>query len=363
MAEALWPRPTLRHVRRLTDDCGIIQHAKFWLPDYATGYCVDDNARALITAVRMHRLLDDASAHALVVRYQAFLFYAQRRDGQMRNFVDYTRTFLEETGSPDSLGRAIWGLGHASTYDEVYLSIPAREMFHRALPHLTPLSPPHAQAYGILGLCAYGEHEALREEAQRLVRPAAGMLLELYRDNRTPAWDWFLPVLTYGNARLAQALLRAGRLLDSTELIDAGLSSLDFLNRVCFPGDVLEVVGCHGWYPRGGKCARYDQQPIDAGAMVEANLDAYSLSREARFLARAVRAMGWFFGENTQGAPLYDTQSGGCHDGLLAQGVNANQGAESTVAYLMALLRLYEVQPHRFEPEELPSLEVDEVRG
>ncbi len=359
MPEMLWPRPTLRHLRRLTDDCGVIQHAKFWLPDYATGYCVDDNSRALITAVRMHRQLGDPSAHALVVRYLAFLFYAQRRDGQMRNFVDYTRTFLEELGSPDSLGRAIWGLGHAATYDEPHLAIPAREMFHRALPHITPLSPPHAQAYGVLGLCAYGEHEALREEAQRLVRPPAAVLLARYLESRTPEWDWFLPVITYGNARLAQALLRAGRLLDSTELIDAGLSSLAFLNGVCFPGDVLEVVGCHGWYPRGGKCARFDQQPIDAGALVEANLDAFQLTREARFLARAVRAMEWFYGENTLQVPLYDAQSGGCHDGLHAQGANANQGAESTVAYLMALLRLYEAQPQRFAEEELPALEAD----
>ena len=344
-----WPQPTLKHLCRLTDDCGVIQHAKFWFPDYSSGYCVDDNSRALIVAHNHYRLFGDEVSHELMVRYLAFIFFMQRRDGKVRNFIDYTRTFLEEEGSPDALGRTIWALGHLATVEEDYLSIPAREMFHRALAHLTPGLPPHGLAYGILGLCTYGEREALHGEARQLVRPAAAALLNRYLDERSDDWDWFLPVLTYANARLSQALLHAGRLLDSLELIDAGLHSLAFLNNVVFRDGLLSLVGCHGWYPRGGRCAPFDQQPIDAGATTEANLSAYRITREPRYLDYAGMAMDWFYGFNVHRLPIYNTSSGGCHDGLLAEGVNSNQGAESTLVYLMAQLQLYAEVPHLFD--------------
>lgn len=348
MCERTWPPPTLLHLRRLTDDCGIIQHAKYWAPDYSTGYCVDDNSRALIVACHHFRLFGDELAHELMVRYLAFIFYVQRRDGKVRNFIDYTRNFLEDEGSPDSLGRTIWALGHVATVEEDYLSIPAREMLHRALPHLLPGLDPHALAYGTLGLCAYGTRVNLREEAQRLVRPLVGALLERWQRTRSEEWEWFLPTLTYDNGRLSQALLRAGLLLGSDELIAAGLRSLDFLNSVCYRDGYLCPVGCHGWYPRGGHCAMFDQQPIDAAGMVEVNLSAYHLTDQAAYLDYAGMAMDWFYGANSLRVPLYNPLSGGCHDGLLVNGVNCNQGAESTIAYLMAQLHLYEAAPHLF---------------
>lgn len=354
MQDTSWPLPTLKHLCRLTDDCGVIQHAKFWFPDYGTGYCVDDNSRALIVAWQHHQLFGDEVSHELMVRYLAFIFYVQRRDGKIRNFIDYSRNFLEDEGSPDSLGRTLWALGHVATLDEEYLAVPAREIFHRALPHITAASPPHALAYTILGLAAYGEGETLREEARALVRPLAAPLFERYQHTRSTEWDWFLPVLTYGNARLPQALLRAGQLLDSDALIDAGLRSLDFLNGVSFRDGYLAPIGCHGWYPRNGKCALFDQQPIDAGAMVEANLVAHRITRQARYQQDAVRAMHWFYGGNVLQVPLYNPASGGCHDGLHADGVNANQGAESTLAYLMAHLHLYAASPTLFA-ESLPE--------
>lgn len=350
MSNQLWPHPTLEHLCRLTDDCGVIQHAKFWFPDYSSGYCADDNSRALIVAFHHYRLFREHTAHELMVRYLAFLFYAQRRDGRLRNFVDYTRSFLEDEGSPDSQGRTIWALGHLATLDEEHLSIPAREMLHRALGHITPQSPPHAQAYTILGLHAYSQRDEVRQEARRLVRPLASALIARYLSNRTEEWDWFLPVLTYANARLPQALLCAGELLDSQELIETGLQSLRFLNQVSFTDDYLSVIGCHGWYPDGGERALFDQQPIDAGSMVEANLAAYRVTGLLEYRERAIRAMGWFFGANILQLPLYNTQSGGCHDGLHSQGTNANQGAESTLAYLMAQLLLYEAVPALFQP-------------
>jgi uncharacterized protein YyaL (SSP411 family) len=343
-----WPPPTLQHLHRLTDDCGVIQHAKFWFPDYSTGYCVDDNSRALIVAHQAWRLFGDPVAHELMVRYLAFIFYAQRADGKMRNFIDYTRNFLEDEGSPDSHGRTLWGLGHVATLDEVHLAIPAREMFHALHPHMTPDLPAHAQAYSILGFCAYGAREELREEARRLVRTLARSLLDIYRAERSDDWPWFMPALTYGNGRLPEALLRAGALLDDDAMIAAGLESLAFLNDVSFADGFLSPVGCHGWYPRDGARALFDQQPIDAGAMVEVNLVAHAVTGDSAYLQAAIRAMHWFYGLNLLSVSLYNGQSGGCHDGLLAQGVNLNQGAESTLTYLMAQLCLYEAAPHLF---------------
>jgi len=354
-----WPSPTLKHLCRLTDDCGVIQHAKFWFPDYASGYCVDDNSRALIVACHHYQLFGDSVSHELIVRYLAFIFYVQRRDGKVRNFIDYTRAFLEEVGSPDSHGRTIWALGHLATIEEDYLSVPAREMFHRALPHIMRNSPPHSQAYTILGLCAYGQRNGLREEAQRLVRPLTAALYERYLEDRTEEWDWFLPVLTYANARLPEALLRAGQLLDSQELIAAGLQSLNFLNRIVYRYGYLTPIGCHGWYPRDGACALFDQQPIDTGGMVEVNLTAYQITGDHAYFDYAVTAMDWFHGRNIRNVPMYNVNSGGCQDGLNADGINSNQGAESTLAYLMAQLHLYEVAPQLFTPS-LPEMPVEE---
>lgn len=359
MIERSWPLPTLQHVLRLTDNCGIIQHAKFWLPDYVTGYCVDDNSRALIVAHQYYHLFGDESAHELMVRYLSFMFYTQRPDGIFRNFVGYDRTYLEEIGSPDSLGRAIWGLGRLATIEEHYLAIPAREMFLHAVTHITPRAPEHTLAYALLGITRYGEREEWRAEARRFARPLATALLQRYRKTRAEGWEWFRTELTYGNARLCEALLRAGALLDDAELHEAALTTLGFLNAVSFRDGYLSLVGCKGWYPRGGEVALFDQQPIDAGGMVEVNLAAHTLTREERYFESAVRAMDWFYGRNIAELPLYNHQSGGCHDGLGEFGVNANQGAESTLVYLMAQLAFYQVEPHLFEVA-IPDITADE---
>lgn len=250
--------------------------------------------------------------------------------------------------SPDSLGRTIWGLGYASTFEEYHLAIPAREMFHHALQHVTPHSPPHTQAYSLLGLCAYGELPILREDACKILRPRAEIFLQEFHANSTQDWPWFMPVLTYANARLPHALLHAGQLLQNNALLDAGVTALNHLNDVCFQYEYLSLVGCNGWYPRGGDCAEFDQQPIDAGAMVEANLVAYDITKQQQYFDFAIRAMDWFYGNNIVKTPLYDARSGGCHDGINVAGINANEGAESTLVYLMAQLQLYRVAPNLF---------------
>lgn len=261
----------------------------------------------------------------------------------MRNFVSYTRTFLDSGGSQDCQGQTLWALGEASAYPQDAIAHLAAEMFRRLLPHITTEFAPHSLAYALLGLGAHAHYDA--EYAQRAARPLAAALQQYYLRARAPEWEWFLPILTYANARLPQALLCGGQLLADDTLVEMGLRTLDFLRKETFRDGLFSPVGCHGWYRRGETRTTFDQQPIDAGAMVEACLTAYHLTQQSVYADDAVAAMGWFYGRNVHRLSLYDTQSGGCHDGLQCDGVNANQGAESTIVHLLAQLAMVMYQP------------------
>jgi hypothetical protein len=341
-----WPRPTLRHLQRQTDQCGIIQHAKFCCADYASGYCVDDNSRALIAMARYNRWNGHGEADELMMRYLAFLHFTQRADGAMRNFVSYARTFLDACGSMDCQGQTLWALGEASAYPKDTISLLSAEMFRRVLPHITTNFPPHALAYALLGLCAHAQYD--ERYAQRAARPLAAALLEHYRHERVPGWEWFLPIITYANARLPQALLCAGKLLADDSLLEIGLRTLDFLRQETYRDGIFSPVGSFGWYQRGEERAVFDQQPIDADAMVEACLTAYQITRQSAYEEDAFTAMDWFYGRNVHGLSLYDAQSHGCHDGLQCDGVNANEGAESTIVHLLAQLAVAMHRPEIF---------------
>lgn len=271
-----------------------------------------------------------------MTRYLAFLHFTQQADGSMRNFVSYARTYMDTGGSQDCQGQTLWALGEATAYPQDAIAHLAAEMFRRLLPHIKTHFAPHSLAYALLGVCAHAQYD--REYAQRAARPLATALQAHYLRSRTHDWEWYLPILTYANARLPQALLCAGQLLDDDTLLGIGLRTLDFLRNNTFGDDGFSPVGCHGWYPRGKTRATFDQQPIDAGAMVEACLAAYQVTQLSRYEEDAVTALGWFYGRNVHGLSLYDAQSGGCHDGLQCDGVNANQGAESTIVHLLAQL-------------------------
>ena len=346
-----WPTPTLRHLMRLTDGCGIIQHAKFRCPDYANGYCTDDNSRALIAVTRYTRWTDDADAQELLVRYLSFLRFNQHSDGRMRNFVSYARTHLDDVGSFDCYGQTIWALGEASTCADEHIAHPASEMFRQTLPHVTSEFPPHSLAYSLLGLYAYGQNPDSRAYAQFSAQPLADALKEHYHRTRSNEWEWFLPILTYANARMPQALLCSALLLEDESLLLAGLRTLDFLRQQTICDGVFSPIGCHGWYPQGKTSAKFDQQPIDSGAMVEACLTAYNITNKPAYWDDAMLAMSWFYGNNAHGLSLYDPESGGCHDGLHANGVNENQGAESTIVHLMAQLAAHSAWPGRHAPQ------------
>ncbi|HET9028673.1 MAG TPA: hypothetical protein VFN49_00720 [Candidatus Aquilonibacter sp.] len=338
--------PSLDHVAALSDDTGIIQHATLSVPNRSTGYCTDDVSRALIVALMRRALApQDAAASRLAGIYLAFLHDAQLTDGRFHNFMSYERAWLDDVGTHDSCGRAIWSLGYAVRYagrrdwQEF-----AAMLFDRALPSIEWLSYSRAQAYALLGLA-----HAFRTRPRAAYRAAIESLLadSLARIGAVANedWYWFEDVLTYDNARLPEALIRAGSAVGDRAAVTQGFRTLAFLEEVVFEGELFVPIGNDGWYERGGRRARFAQQPLEAVAMADAELAALDASGPAAHLDRARRAYAWYTGANLLGVPI--VRDGGCCDGLESDGVNANMGAESTLAYLSCAygLALRQKQP------------------
>lgn len=335
-----WPPVKLDHLLRMTDTTGLLEHSLGAVPNPLEGYTVDDNARALVVTARLHAAGTDVLD--LAVRYLSFLLYAALPDGRFHNDVSYARTFEDAVGAEDTQGRAAWGLAEALVaFRETAVEVPARRLLSNLLPHLPRLVSPRAQAYALIGLhLLVGTDDPLSEPAEQVLRALASSLQDLYDRVHDQRWRWFEDRLAYANARLPQGLLAAARVTGETRWARTGLESLSFLWGLLWRNDHLELVGNRGWHRRGGVMARFDQQPLDAAAMVEACLAAHALTGEAEWYRRAVGAFEWFLGRNAIGQPLYHPETGGCRDGLQPDRVNANEGAESTLSYLLARLAL-----------------------
>jgi hypothetical protein len=339
------PAVNLDHLLRLTDDTGIFQHALFTVPKLAEGYTTDDNARALIVAIQLEQLgatpcLDNGR---LAAKYLAFLNLAfNRKTGRFRNFLSYRKTWLDH-GSEDSHGRALWALGTViGRSRDPGLRAAAGHIFELALPALASLTSPRAWAFALLGVQEYLVGFPGDRDVARLADQLTQRLLQRYDDARSGAWKWFEDSVAYANARLPQALLAGaiGR-ADRAPLVTA-LESLDWLVQVQHPSaeGPFVPVGSDGFYPKAGHRARFDQQPIEAGGMVSACLEALRVTGDKRWRDEAWSAFNWFLGGNDLQLPLYDVSTGGCRDGLHPDRANENQGAESTLSFLMALLEL-----------------------
>jgi hypothetical protein len=337
----MWHPPSLDHLRTLTDDTGVIQHAVRDVPNRSTGYCTDDVARAFIVACGAaghERLRPEALRLGAI--YLSFLHDAQTRDGRFHNFMSYERTWLDEVGTQDSIGRAVWalGVGMRDGPREGWRALCA-EMLDRALPGIAGLEHPRSKAYAALGLVhAYEATERSRPSLASALRGIGSDLRALFETNRGPGWEWFEPVMTYDNARLPEALLRIGSSLENPELVGLGLRTLNFYESVVIENRMFVPVGNAGWYARGGRRARYGQQPLEAAAMVDAALVAQVATGEVRYRRLAEIALEWYYGRNTRDAVM--ATAGGCFDGLEELAVNRNMGAESTLAYLTSALML-----------------------
>ena len=347
LADSMHRLPSLdtRHLLAMTDDTGMLQHAIFSVPNTREGYTTDDNARALVVST----LLDQNVAYSsraehpnLSRRYLAFLWLAFNSDtGRFRNFLGYDREWLEFVGSEDSHGRALWALGTVlGKSRDAGLRGAAGRLFEAAVPAILSFSSPRAWAFCILGLQAYLDWFPGDRAIQGARNTLANRLLDIYERTHNASWHWFEKSLSYSNARLPQALILAGFRSNNKPMIAAGIEALEWLaaTQHCGDKDIFVPVGSSGVFSEGAEKARFDQQPVEACATISACLEAHRLTRENQWLDEAQRAFRWFLGKNDLQVPLYDAETGGCRDGLHPDRVNENQGAESTLSFLMALL-------------------------
>ncbi len=340
------PPLKLDHLHHMTDDTGMIQHATFIVPNYHEGYSIDDNARALIVSTHLAELeLGNGEALTLASRYLAFINYAfNHQTGRFRNFMDYQRNWLEESGSEDSHGRTLWALGTVlGRSNTPALQSMAGWLFEQALPAILETISPRTWAFALIGI-----HEYLRRfdgdrRASQVRDELAGRLLMLYQSNRSDDWRWYEDKLTYCNAVLSQAMLMCGQWIPDRAMTEAGLESLCWLadlQRADAPDGHFVPIGSNGFYQQDGERARFDQQPVEAQTMASACLEAYRSTGDERWRTEARRAFEWFLGRNDLNLPLYDPTTGGCRDGLHPDRPNENQGAESTLAFLQIVLEL-----------------------
>jgi glycosyltransferase involved in cell wall biosynthesis len=341
--------PTLNpsHLLNMTDDTGMLQHAIFSVPNTREGYTTDDNARALMVST----LLDESSLQPdqleranLSHRYLAFLWLAFDADsGRFRNFLGYDRKWLESAGSDDSHGRALWSLGTVlGSSRNAGLRGAAGRLFEAAVPATLNLTSPRAWAFSILGLQAYLDWFPGDRVVQGVRNVLANRLLDIYERTYSETWKWFEKSLSYSNARLSQALILAGWRSDNQRMIEVGMDSLKWLVAEQHRDDreIFVPIGSSGFFIEGNEKARFDQQPVEACATISACLEVYRLTEEKQWRDEAQLVFRWFLGKNDLQAPLYDSITGGCRDGLHPDRVNENQGAESTLSFLMALLEM-----------------------
>jgi glycosyltransferase involved in cell wall biosynthesis len=342
---ALPPR-RLDHLIRMSDGTGIFQHARFNVPNFNEGYCTDDNARAYILC----NLLDEAgdqpsllSFNKLSTTYLAFLAAALEPDsGRFRNFMSHERQWLEEAGSEDSHGRALWAVGTgAGRSGDAGHSALAAELFDKALPAVEAFTSPRAWAFSLLGIHEYLRRHPVSPVVDRIRKKTTEDLVRLFEQSSSEDWPWFEASLTYENARLCQALILSGQSMPHRRATEIGLESLRWLASIqttqsrCF-----RPIGSNGFYQRGGCRADFDQQPVEAQAMVSACYEALRATRDRSWEEEAKRAFEWFLGRNDLGIALYDFGTGGCSDGLHVDRTSENQGAESTLAFHLALAEM-----------------------
>jgi len=328
----------LDHLDRMTDSTGLIQHAIYGVPRRESGYTTDDNARALRLCTRLWDRHPDERMLSRVTGYLSFLEYARCPGGGFHNFLSYGRDWLDAQGTGDCQGQAVRALAEVqgSKLPDDYRSL-ARDLIEAVLPTLIYLRSIRAQAYAILAwghLWTTGVKDI--EPIENVAWLAAQQLVECYRRSLRPDWQWFESRLTYANAVLPHALFVAAQRWPKEAFLEVAEASFAFLDRATTVEDFFWPVGSNGWYPHGEDRAPYDQQPVEAVTMADAALAAFGLSNDEKYLAAFDRAYGWFHGQNSLRQPLADVRRGACYDGLQLCGVNRNQGAESTLAFLWA---------------------------
>ncbi len=339
------PEVRLDHLKRLTDDVGIYQHASFTVPNRHYGYTTDDNARAAIVTLEHWKLFGEESVLPFLPKYISFLQYAvDRNSGGVRNLLTFDRQWVTEDSQQDCHGRFIWAAGKlAGEGPNDQLCGLGTQLFQHVVELAKSFTSPRAKAFTILGIRNYLKRFD-GDRNTRLIGSALGNeLLDSFMDNATDEWVWLEDSVTYENARIPQALIAWGDHIDNADMVDWGLRSLLWLIQLqCNSEDnYLSLIGNDGWLQRGGAKADFDQQPVEISALIDACWNAYRVTEDDYYLDVIYTAFNWFLGKNDLGVNVYDFHSGGCRDGLHPSRVNENEGAESLLSWLLSLYKMY----------------------
>ena len=338
------PEIKFAHMKIMTDDTGIFQHATHTIPNRSHGYCTDDNARALVVSTMAYKYSSSNNIwlDSLSSLYLSFLLDAYNEEkGRFRNFMSYSREWMEEVGSEDSHGRALWGLGKTIAFSRNigHMEV-ATNIFERALKTVENFKSPRAMAFSLVGIHAYLEKFSGDSEVRKVREILAEKLFNMFKNNATKDWPWLENEINYANGKLSYALLLSGQWMHRDDIVEMGLKSLKWLLDIQTKDGHFIPIGNDGWYAQGKPKARFDQQPIEANAMIEACVEAFNITRKRVWLDSAVMCFNWFLGHNDLNLSLYDPKTGGCRDGLMADGINQNEGAESSLAWLLSLMAL-----------------------
>lgn len=336
------PKFSWKHIDRLTNQVGILQHATYSLPNYKEGYCLDDNARALLLALMAQDDFSDKRLDRRISTYLSYIYYHQRADGLFHNFMDFGHNFLDEVGSEDSFGRTIWSLGMLLNKAKLtsYYQL-GQELFARAVPQFGQLRSNRAIAYTVLGIVEYLQHQPNDETMIELMRELVDKLIKEYDASADEHWHWFESILSYDNAILPYALLKSYVFLNDDRVKQLGLKTLTFLEGITIRNGALSLVGNQEWAIQGKHISKFGQQPLDVTAMVFMYHTAFQITGQKVYHARMIASFRWFLGENDLKLGLYDEETKGCCDGLESYGINRNQGAESTLCYYLAYTVVY----------------------
>jgi glycosyltransferase involved in cell wall biosynthesis len=346
----MMPAFSMAHIQRLTDDTGIVQHAKYGIPNLKEGYCVDDNSRALLMVTMAWQQNKSKVALELLPVYLSYIQYMQLDDGNFRNFLSFRREYLDEVGTEDSFGRTIWSLGYLinnapnNSYREF-----AKELFIKSVPHFDKLRHLRGLANTMIGLSSYLKSQPYDDYFINELNKLATPLKAAYRANKGDNWHWFEEKLTYDNAILPLALLSHYETTQDQESLAIGLESMEYLTAKTLDKGYLNPVGNDGWLHRDKEMAIYDQQAIETMAMVLMYFKAYEITHDLKYISQMYLSYQWFLGENSLRLPLYDYETKGCGDGIQPYGINRNQGAESTLAYWISHLTVLKSLEFEYE--------------
>lgn len=349
----LLPDFTLEHIKKLTDDTGIVQHAKYGIPNLKEGYCLDDNSRALLMTTMAYHTDKASESIELMPVYLSYIHYMQNDDGTFRNFLSFNRNFLDKVGSEDSFGRAIWALGYTICYSPnesyYYTSL---DIFNKSVGYFNKLKSIRGIANTILGISYYIRFFPENADMKNHLRNLSEKLIKIYNKEKSNGWHWFENILTYDNAIIPLSLFNSSELLNDNNMLRIAKESSAFLEKVTISSGHLSPVGSSGWFPKDGRCADYAQQSIDVMGMVLLFFKAYQVTKEKSYLDKMFISYMWYLGKNDKNTPVYDFKSGGCNDGLEEYGVNKNKGAESSLAYLISHLTVLKAFELEYEYEK-----------